>query len=142
MSKHDPEWWAKLRGCPFRQCRQSGKAVTSSEEVRRSAIRVSRIHHSSRYGSIDPPGPAGTLRGAGPLHMEHRLERGLDHRPVTTVALVSFMDVVCAAGQFIARANSRALASAELERRFFLAVRPWLAMAVRKWSAVMARLAG
>ena len=61
---------------------------------------------------------------------------------IMTLALVSFMDVVCAAGQFIARASSTALASTASERRLPLVARPWLAIAVRKWSAVMARLAG
>ena len=61
---------------------------------------------------------------------------------ITTVAQVSFMEVVCAAGQFIALACRPALASPAWERRFSLVVRAWPAMAAWKWSAVMARAAG
>jgi len=46
------------------------------------------------------------------------------------------------AGQFMVRASSIALASAASGRRLSLVVRPWLAMAARKWSAVMARSVG
>ena len=60
---------------------------------------------------------------------------------ITTVAQVSFMDVVCAAGQFIALASSTALAEATSVRSAAGAL-PWLARAERKWSAVMARSVG
>ena len=61
-----------------------------------------------------------------------------DPQAITTVALVSFMGVVCASGQFIALARNKALASATLERRFPAADRPRPAMAARKWLAVIA----
>jgi hypothetical protein len=60
---------------------------------------------------------------------------------ITTVALVSFIERQ-GRGQFIALACRPALASVALERRSSLVVRPWVVMAARKWSAVMARAVG
>jgi len=87
-------------------------------------------------GSEDSCGPT-------PLHTPGREQRGcIPAEAIATVALVSFIEVAGAPGQFRARARSRTSGSATSERRFSVVVRPRLAMAARKWSAVMARLVG
>ena len=116
-------WRGAYRGFGRAASHATTPSCTRGTEQRRSAWPHAMLHASGPAAENHANPRRATHRNPGCGDSDISTAWLMPAEAITTVALVSFMDVVCAAGQFIARASSTALASAASGRRLSLVVR-------------------